>query len=64
VDELDIGRKQVVDPVLVDRVGVAATHLHHLVVAAGLYLREDLAGEGAANVRVAELVDELHDATA
>ena len=36
VDELDVGGQQVVDPVLVDRVGVPAADLHHLVVAAGL----------------------------
>ena len=38
VDELDVRGQQVVDPVLVDRVGVPATHLHHLVVATGLEL--------------------------
>ena len=36
VDELDVRRQQVVDPVLVDRVRVAAADLHHLVVAARL----------------------------
>ena len=60
VHELDVGRQQVVDPVLVDRVRVAAAHLHHLVVAAGLDQRQDLAGHGAAELGVAELVDELH----
>ena len=55
-------RQQVVDPVLVDRVGVPAAHLHHLVVAAGLDGREDLAGQRAAELGVAELVDELHAA--
>ena len=34
--------QQVVDPVLVDRVRVAAAHLHQLVVAAGLDQRQDL----------------------
>ena len=33
VHELDVGRQQVVDAVLVDRVGVPAAHLHDLVVA-------------------------------
>ena len=60
VHELDVRRQQVVDAVLVDRVGVAAADLHHLVVAAGLDQRQDLAGHGAAERGVAELVDELH----
>ena len=63
VDELDVLRQQVVDPVLVDRVGVAAAHLHDLVVAAGLDRRQDLAGEHPAELGVAELVDELHAST-
>ena len=62
VDELDVRRQQVVDPVLVDRVRVAAADLHELVVAAGLDQRQDLAGDGAAELGVAELVDELHAA--
>ena len=60
VDELDVGREQVVDAVLVDRVGVTAADLHQLVVAAGLHQREDLAGDGAAELGVTELVDEPH----
>ena len=52
--------QQVVDAVLVDRVGVPAAHLHHLVVAARLDRRQDLAGDGPAELGVAELVDELH----
>ena len=51
VDELDVGGQQVVDPVLVDRVGVAAADLHHLVVAARLDRGEDLAGEHPAELR-------------
>ena len=43
VHELDVGRQQVVDAVLVDRVRVAAADLHDLVVAAGLDGRDDLA---------------------
>ena len=62
VHELDVRRQQIVDAVLVDRVGVAAADLHHLVVAAGLDQRQDLAGERAAELGVAELVDELHAA--
>src|SRR5262249_14358335 len=60
VHELDVCRQQIVDPVLVDRMRVAAAHLHQLVVAAGLDQRKDLHGDGAAEVGVAELVDELH----
>ena len=56
-------RQQVVDPVLVDRVGVPAAHLHHLVVPAGLDGREDLAGQHLAELGVAELVDEPHAST-
>ena len=54
--------QQVVDAVLVDRVRVAAADLHHLVVAARLDDREDLAGQRAAQLRVAELVDVLQAA--
>ena len=60
VHELDVGGQQVVEAVLVDRVRVPAAHLHDLVVAARLDDREDLAGERAAELGVAELVDELH----
>ena len=52
--------QQVVDAVLVDRVRVAAADLHHLVVAAGLDRGEDLARHRAAQLGVAELVDEPH----
>ena len=45
VHELDVGRQQVVDAVLVDRVRVPAADLHDLVVAAGLDGGEDLAGQ-------------------
>ena len=62
VDELDVRRQQVVDPVLVDRVRVAAADLHELVVAARLDGREDLPRERAAEAGVAELVDEPHAA--
>ena len=62
VDELDVLRQEIVDAVLVDRVRVAAADLHHLVVAAGLDDAHDLAGEDPAELRVAELVDELHAA--
>ncbi len=62
VHELDVRRQQVVDAVLVDRVRVAAADLHHLVVAARLDQRQDLAGDGAAERGVAELVDVLHAA--
>ena len=58
VDELDVLGQQVVDPVLVDRVGVAAADLHHLVVAARLDRGEDLAGQRPAELGVAVLVDE------
>ena len=60
VDEFDVRRQQVVDPVLVDRVGMAAADLHHLVVAAGVGLGEDLPGECAAELGVAVLVDVSH----
>ena len=60
VHELDVRRQQVVDAVLVDRVRVPAADLHDLVVAARLDRRQDLAGERAAELGVAELVDELH----
>jgi hypothetical protein len=60
VDELDVGRQQVVEAVLVDRVRVPAAHLHDLVVATRLDDREDLAGQCAAELGVAELVDVLH----
>ncbi len=63
VDELDVLGQEVVDPVLVDRVGVPAAHLHDLVVAARLDRRQDLAGDGPAELGVAELVDELHAGT-
>ena len=62
--ELDVLGEQVVDCILVNRVGVPAAHLHHLVVTAGLDEREDLAGDGAAELGVAELVDVLHPAPA
>ena len=39
---------------------MAAADLHQLVVAAGLDEREDLPGDGAAELGVAELVDEPH----
>ena len=62
VHQLDVRGQQVVDAVLVDRVRVAAAHLHHLVVAAGLDRGEDLARHRAAQLGVAELVDEPHAA--
>jgi hypothetical protein len=62
VHELDVGREQVVDPVLVDRVGVPAADLHELVMAAGLHLRQDLPSDHLAKLRIAELVDESHRA--
>ena len=52
--------QQVVDPVLVDRVRVAAADLHELVVAAGLDGGQDLGGQHAPELGVAELVDVLH----
>ena len=51
VDELDVLRQQVVDAVLVDRVGVPAADLHQLVVAARLDGGEDLAGERRGRAR-------------
>ena len=60
VHELDVGRQQVVDAVLVDRVRVAAAHLHDLVVAARVDRRGDLGRDGPAELGVAELVDVLH----
>ena len=62
VHELDVRRQQVVDAVLVDRVGVPAAHLHDLVVAARLDRGEDLARQRPPELGVAELVDELHAA--
>ncbi len=62
MDELDVVGEQVVDAVLVDRVGVAPAHLHDLVVAPRLKGGDDLAGHHAAELGVAELVDELHRA--
>ena len=64
VDELDVLGQQVVDAVLVDRVGVAAADLHQLVVAAGLDGRDDLAGEHPSELGVAVLVDEPHSGLA
>ena len=60
VHELDVGRQQVVDAVLVDRVRVAAADLHHLVVTARLDGPEDLPGQRPAELRIAELVHVLH----
>ena len=60
VHEFDVRGQQVVDPVLVDRMRVAAADLHELVVAAGLDRGEDLRREHAAELGVAELVDVLH----
>src|SRR5689334_23189275 len=60
--ELHVLGQQVVDPVLVDRVRVAAADLHQLVVAARLDGGEDLAGQRAAERGVAELVDVPHAA--
>src|SRR5690606_26756085 len=55
----------VLEAVLVDRVGVAAAHLHELVLAAGFarYRSTQLGdprGERAGGSGVAELVDETH----
>src|ERR1700761_8924687 len=60
MDELDVAGQEVVDAVLVDRVGVASAHLHELVMAARFDQRDDLGGGGAAEVRAPELVDQLH----
>ena len=50
VDELDVRREQVVDPVLVDRVRVPAAHLHQLVVPSRLDERQDLGGHRPAEL--------------
>ena len=63
VDQLDLIGQQVVDPVPVDRVGVAAADLHQLVVAAGLDQGGDLRRQRSAQLGVAELVDEPHRAS-
>src|SRR6185503_5004852 len=60
VDELDVGREQVVDAVLVDRMRMAAADLHELVVAARLDGGQDLGREHAPQLGVAELVDVPH----
>ena len=60
VDELDVLGEEVVDAVLVDGVGVPAADLHQLVVAVRVDLVQDLAGQDAAELGIAELVDELH----
>src|SRR5207344_1365481 len=60
VHELHVGRQQVVDAVLVDRVRVPAAHLHDLVVAARVDRRGDLRRDGAPQLGVTELVDVLH----
>ncbi len=58
--ELDRVGEQAVDPVAVDRMGVPSADLHQLVRASGLDQRADLAGEGATELCVAELLDEPH----
>ena len=60
VDQLDVLGEQVVDAVLVDRVRVPAAHLHQLVVTAWLDRLEDLPGERAPDLGVAELVHVAH----
>ena len=60
VHQLDVRRQQVVHPELVDRVRVAAADLHELVVAARLDGGQDLGGQHAPELGVAELVDVLH----
>ena len=64
VDQLDLVGQQVLDAVLVDGVGVAAAHLHELVVAIGLHQAGDLLGEALRQVARAVLVDEAHAAVA
>jgi hypothetical protein len=59
MDELHVGRQQVVDAVLVDGVRVAAADLHQLVVPARLHQRQDLGRDRAAQLGITEFVDEL-----
>src|SRR5205085_5433401 len=60
VNQLDVGGEEIVDAVLVDRVCVSSAHLHELVVASRLDRSEDLGGEHAPQLRIAELVDKSH----
>ncbi len=60
VHQLHVLGQQVVDPELVDRVGVPPAHLHQLVVATRLDQRQDLPRQRAAQLGVPELVDVPH----
>src|SRR5262249_26272775 len=60
VDERDGLGQVVLEPVLVDRVRVAAAHLHELVLAARLTQFRDPGRQGARLLGVAELIDEPH----
>ncbi len=60
VDELDLGRQQVLEAVAVDRVRVTAAHLHHAPGLAGRHEPRDLGGEPPRQLRRAVLVDVLH----
>ena len=62
VDELDLGRQQVLEPVAVDRVRVPAADLHDPHRLARLDERRDLGREPARELGRAVLVDVLHAA--
>src|SRR6185295_3605992 len=62
VDQLDVLRQEVVHPVLINGVGVAAADLHHLVLPAGLDDGTDLRRERAPQIGIAVFVDEFHAA--
>ena len=59
VNELDLGRQELVDAVTDDRVGLPAADLHDRPVAGRC--RRDLVQDAAGQLRIAELVEILHD---
>ena len=62
VHQLEPGRQQLVDPVLVDRVRVPAADLHDRQLAARRHRLGELARERPRQLARAELVDVLHAA--
>jgi hypothetical protein len=63
VDQGDALGQVVLEAVLVDGVGVAAAHLHELVLPSRLAQAGDLGGERLGLLGVAELIDEAHSPT-
>jgi hypothetical protein len=60
VDEADVLRQVVVDAMPVDRVGMAAADLHHVVPTVRFAKGGDLGGQGSGPLRIAELINEAH----